>query len=170
MRKAKSRREGQGDSRSGNEWCRSEVTKYKCIECNRPIVWLYQVDEYAGKIYKFRNRFRCKKCYYLLGRRDDRVAEGWEDSTIAMFPDEIANIVKPYMEKVLGSKVDDLRGMNGWLVDKMVGSAIRKDLGEEKYRKIFMKWRPDQKKFFQSNSTEEETFGESSDIDYFGEA
>ena len=130
-------------SREGYKWCKSEETKYRCIDCGRKIVWFYQTQEFFGKIYMFRNRFRCKKCYYLLGRRDERVAEGWESHPVALLAESLDELLKPYLRKVLGSEAGDLRGKKAWMVDTVVGSAIRKDLGEEKYRKIFMKWGPD---------------------------
>ena len=44
----------------------SEETKYPCIDCGKKIIHYYDMDEFLGRIYSFRNRFRCKRCFFFL--------------------------------------------------------------------------------------------------------
>jgi len=44
----------------------SEETEYICIDCGKKIIHYYDMDEFLGRIYRFRNRFRCKRCFFFL--------------------------------------------------------------------------------------------------------
>ena len=47
----------------------TEKTFYICIDCGKRIKHYYDWDEYLGRVYEFRGRFRCKYCLFLLGER-----------------------------------------------------------------------------------------------------
>jgi len=49
----------------------TELTLYSCIDCGKKIKHYYDWDRYLGRIYKFKGRFRCKHCSYLLVNRKE---------------------------------------------------------------------------------------------------
>ena len=49
----------------------TELTTYICVDCKKRIKHYYNWDEYLGRIYKFRGRFRCKHCFFLSGNRKE---------------------------------------------------------------------------------------------------
>ena len=44
----------------------TEMTNYVCIDCEGEIRHYYDMDRYLGRVYRFKNRFRCKSCYFFL--------------------------------------------------------------------------------------------------------
>ena len=76
----------------------SEETEYRCIDCGRKIIHYYDEDQW-GRIYRFRNRFRCKMCWFFL-KLDMRRGTIIENRTRCFFNREQESRINNEVEKI----------------------------------------------------------------------